>query len=65
LLKHLATCRPKDVPQHAEQIVVAVNVGNKRAFIRVLEKRLADMSSSQATRVRKVLKEAERRAAAT
>lgn len=60
LLQHLATCRPKDVPQHAEKIVVAVNAKNKDEFIAVLQTRLVDSSASQATRVRKVIKEAEK-----
>jgi len=64
LLKHLETCRPKDVPQHAESIVVAVNASTKDDFIRVLERRMTDMRSSQASRLRKVMREAERRAAA-
>ena len=63
LLKHLGTCRPKDVPQHAESIVVAVNARNKHEFVRVLEKRLADMTPSQAARLKRVMKEAERRSA--
>ncbi|MCI0692350.1 hypothetical protein L0337_10155 [candidate division KSB1 bacterium] len=60
LLKHLETCRPKDVPQHAEKTVVAVNAKNKTVFVRVLEKRMADMKSSQAARVKKVITEAGR-----
>ena len=62
LLKHLATCRPKDVPQHAERIVVAVNTRNRAVFIKVLEKRMTDMTNTQAARLRKVLQEADRRA---
>ncbi|MCJ7533285.1 MAG: hypothetical protein MUO64_19975 [Anaerolineales bacterium] len=59
LLKHLETCRPKDVPQHTESTVVAVNAANKNEFIKVLEKRMADMTGSQAARLKKVMKEAE------
>lgn len=61
LLKHLETCRPKDVPQHAEKTLAAVTARNKREFIAVLEKRLGEMAASQAARIRKVMKEAERR----
>jgi hypothetical protein len=61
LLRHLETCRPKDVPQHAEKTAVAVNARNKQQFIAVLEKRLVDLSGSQATRVKKVIKEADQR----
>jgi hypothetical protein len=56
LLRHLATCRPKDVPQHAESIVVAVNTRNKSAFIAAIEQRLTGLPASRVTRLRKVLK---------
>ncbi len=59
LLHHLETCRPKDVPPHAEKTVVAVNTHNRRQFVAVLEKRLAGLSESQAARVKKVIQEAE------
>ncbi len=61
LLEHLKTCRPKEVPQHAEKSVVAVNAKNKAQFIQVLEKRMTDMTSSGAARLKRVIKEAERR----
>jgi hypothetical protein len=61
LLHHLETCRPKDVPQHAEKAAIAVNARNKQQFIAVLEKRLVDLSGSQTTRVKKVIKDVEQR----
>jgi hypothetical protein len=61
LLHHLETCRPKDVPQHAEKAAIAVNTRNRKQFIAVLEKRLVDLSGSQAARVQKVIKEVEQR----
>ncbi len=60
LLNHLATCRPKDVPQHAEAIVPAVDAAHADAFVSVLERRLANMSASQATRVKRVIAQARR-----
>lgn len=60
LLEHLRTCRPKDVPQHAEKTVLAVNASNRDEFIRTLEQRLPHMSASQAARVRRVIKQAEK-----
>jgi hypothetical protein len=60
LLKHLETCRPKDVPQHAERIVVAVNARNRQAFVAILESRMTDMTNTQAARLRQVLKRAAR-----
>jgi hypothetical protein len=60
LLQHLETCRPKEVPQHAEKILAAVNANNKDAFMRVLVKRIGDMTGSQTSRIKKVIKEASR-----
>lgn len=61
LLKHLANCRPKDVPQHSEKILVAVTAKNQAEFVQVLEKRMKDMTASQAARVKRVVKEAGKR----
>jgi hypothetical protein len=61
LLDHLKTCRPKDVAQHAEKTLTAVNATNKAAFISALETRMIDLSGSGLARVRKVLREAGKR----
>ena len=61
LLNHLATCRPKDVPQHSEKTLTAVDAANKGEFIAVLEKRMVDLQGAQVTRVKKVIKEAEKK----
>jgi len=57
LLKHLSGCRPKEVPQHAEKTLPAVNSSNKADFIKVLEKRMEDLSGSGLARVKKVIKQ--------
>jgi hypothetical protein len=59
LLKHLRTCRSKDVPQHAEKSYIAVNPGNRADFIAVLTQRLAHLEGSRAKRVQKVIGMAE------
>jgi len=59
LLGHLRTCRPKEVPQHSEKSLPAVDASNKGEFIAVLEKRMEDLSASQSTRVKKVIKAVE------
>ena len=56
LLQHLRTCRPKDVPQHAEKTLVAVDEVNAHAFIQVLDRRMEDMSFSQASWLGRVIK---------
>jgi hypothetical protein len=58
LLKHLSGCRPKEVPQHSEKTLPAVNASNKADFIKVLEKRMEDLSGGGLTRVKKVIKQA-------
>jgi hypothetical protein len=58
LLKHLSGCRPKEVPQHSEKTLPAVNSSNKADFIKVLEKRIEDLSGSGLSRVKKVIKQA-------
>ncbi len=59
LLHHLQTCRPKEVPQHAEKTLLAVNAENKEEFIRLIEDRLEDATPPQAARLRRVIKRAE------
>lgn len=58
LLEHLRTCRPKEVAQHSEKSLPAVDANNKDEFIAVLEKRKEDLSAAQLTRVNKVIKTA-------
>jgi hypothetical protein len=58
LLKHLSSCRPKEVPQHSEKTLPAVNASNRADFIKILEKRMEDLSGSGLARVKKVIKQA-------
>jgi hypothetical protein len=58
LLSRLASCRPVDVPRHAEQILLAVDTKHRDAFIAVLEKRMSDLKASQLPRIKKVIKQA-------
>lgn len=59
LLKYLASCRPKDIPQYAEKILVAINTGNKKVLLKILNQRLVDLKPSQLPRVKKIIKAAE------
>jgi hypothetical protein len=58
LLTHLSSCRPKEVAQHSEKILQAVNQSNKADFIKALEKRIEDLSGSGLSRVQKVIRQA-------
>jgi hypothetical protein len=55
LFDHLRTCRPKDVPQHSERTLVAVDRQSRAEFIKILGERLAGLSPAQAKRVKKVI----------
>lgn len=57
LLKHLSNCRPKEVPQHSEKTLPAVNSSNKADFTKILEKRMEDLSGGGLARVKKVIKQ--------
>ncbi len=61
LLDHLSNCRPKEVPQHSEKTLPAVNASNKADFIKVLEKRVQDLSGGGLARVKKAIRLAKTR----
>ena len=62
LLEHLRTCRPASVDQHAEKIANCASGSYTPDFTEVLESRIPDLSASQAQRVRKLIKNATRKA---
>ena len=59
LIEHLTNCRPKDIPQHSEKIVVAVNSNNKYQFVKILKDRFEYLNDRAKKRVEKVIKTAE------
>lgn len=59
LMKYLKECRSKSIPQYSESVFVAVNQDNKNDFVRVLQNRMEQLSSSQKNRVQKVIKKVE------
>lgn len=61
LLRHLQTCRPKEVAQHAEKTLIAVTPSNREKFIAVLERRMPDLSPSQITRLKRCIGKAGKR----
>jgi len=56
IIEHLSKCRPKEIPQHSERTMICVNNENCQEFIKVLSERKSELSSSQTTRVNKVIK---------
>ena len=57
LMKHLSTCRPKEVGQHAERIIIGVHEGNKAVFLDTLAKRETDLTASQLKRIDRLKKQ--------
>ena len=57
LLEHLRTCRPKDVPQHAESTLVAVGAKNETEFREVLANRKSHLNATQLKRIEKLEKQ--------
>jgi len=60
LLRHLKTCRPKDIPGHAEEILRALSAEKGGKFLMVLDKRMGELTPSQSARVRRVMRQAEK-----
>jgi hypothetical protein len=56
LKRYFKKCNPRDVPSHLESMVPAITKENKESFIRIAETRKAEMTSSQLTRLRKVIR---------
>ena len=49
LFELLRTCRPSDVPRHAERVLMAVTAESKDDFIAVLQERMPLMTAAQAS----------------
>lgn len=59
LLKHLETCRLKDLPRHAKKTLPAVTASNRSEFATLVTRRMKEVSGSGLTRLKRVLKAAE------
>ena len=55
LIQHLKDCRAKDIPQHAERMLEAIDSSNGAKFADVLKARLRELNESQRKRVQKVI----------
>ncbi|MCL1983271.1 MAG: hypothetical protein FWG53_09350 [Clostridiales bacterium] len=51
IIEHLRTCRPKELPQHAERAAAGVSDSNKDAFFEVLNTRIDTLTPPQRKRV--------------
>jgi hypothetical protein len=56
-LKHfLETCPPKDLPRHAESVLVAVNRANRDGILSLLQNRKSSLKPAQAKRVEALIR---------
>ena len=51
LLDHIANCRAKEIPQHAERMAVCIDSGNKDSFLKALDARVSELSDAQKSRL--------------
>jgi len=56
LLDHLANCRTKEIPQHAERMAVCIDSGAKEVFVKALEAREDELTGAQLSRIVKLKK---------
>ncbi|MBN2878354.1 MAG: hypothetical protein JXN65_01880 [Clostridia bacterium] len=61
IIKHLKTCRPKEIPQHSKKAFLCINSENCDEFESVLTERYSELSASQKKRVDKVLAKIEKK----
>ncbi|WP_336771665.1 hypothetical protein [Paenibacillus sp. MMO-58] len=54
LLRHLESCRSKEVPQHSESALLAVTALNKEDYLKVLRERERHLTDAQLKRVKKI-----------
>lgn len=59
IMKHLETCRPKEVAQHSERAFICITTENAAAFKKILTERSAMLTALQKKRVDKLLKRIE------
>jgi hypothetical protein len=57
LLRQLESCLPRDLPTHALSCVPVINNASLARFLAVLERRMPELSPSQAARLRKVMRQ--------
>jgi hypothetical protein len=65
LIAHLKTCKPREIPQHVEKTMAAVNFRNKDEFLTVLNERQSDLTASQMARIKRIYKEIAKLGAST
>ncbi len=57
LIEHLKTCRTKEVPQHAESILMAITYETKDEFLTVLAEREPYMTKPQSRRIQNIYRQ--------
>jgi len=55
LKRVLRSCLPRDVPLHAESILMAIDVADRNPFLAILAARQPELSAAQARRLRRIL----------
>lgn len=56
LMKHLETCRIKEIPQHATRILICINSDNKDKILKILNKKKEFFTAPQLKRINNIIK---------
>jgi len=56
LVRHLQTCRAKEIPQHLERMVCCLRAANGRPAAEIVQARMGELTETQQKRARKALK---------
>jgi len=56
LINHIKTTRAKEIPQHAQRMLVCINKENVNDFLEAIESRKNEMTASQLSRIKKLEK---------
>jgi len=56
MVRTLETCIPRDIPTHAENMLPTINAGNQKIIFSLLTSRQKEMTASQLSRCRRVIK---------
>lgn len=62
IIGHLSSCRPKEVPQHAERAWCCITPENAEPFKSVLESRMEQMTENQQKRLKRLFTKIEKKA---
>jgi len=56
LIEHFSSCRPKEIPQHAERLQASLSDHAKKEILNIINSRITELSASQVLRLKKIIR---------